>query len=694
MKTYHIEGLECASCALKIETALKRLDGFEDAAVSFATQTVSIPSRGAEQAQKIVRRIEPGAHIVLEETEEKESRWQVDLLRILASFILLASALVVQHLMTGSPPLLRWTLYLAAYLIVGYPVLSQALRSSFRGRFFDEMFLMSIATVGAISIGQLEEAVGVMLFYTLGEWVQSKAVRKSRRSIAALTALRPDSARVVVGETVQEKNPQDVTIGSVIQVRSGERVPLDGVILSGSSRVDTSALTGESVPRVVQEGDEILSGFIIDGGTVMVSVTKRYEQTEVARILALVEEAANKKAPTERFISRFASVYTPIVVFLSLAVAFVPPLITGDPVRIWIYRALVLLVISCPCALVISVPLGYFGGIGLASKRGILMKGASSIDALKKLDTVVFDKTGTLTKGEFSVVAIVPAEGVDEMTLLDLAVAAESHSNHPIADSIRHFHTMNYPERDVTEYDSYTEEKGLGVRAGRGGDQLIAGSRRFLEREQISLAEVNSSSTLVYVALNGTYLGYIEIADELKEDSLTGIEKLRTAGIRHMVLLSGDREPQVASVAHSLSIDTYYSQLLPHEKVEKVEELLKKMKEGKTLAFVGDGVNDAPVLMRSDIGIAMGALGSDAAIEAADIVLMDDRVEGVSEAVRIAHRTRQIVIQNIIFSLLVKLVFLSFGAFGIATMWEAVIADVGVALVATLNAARTLRVPH
>ncbi|MBN2860709.1 MAG: cadmium-translocating P-type ATPase [Sphaerochaetaceae bacterium] len=691
MKTYQIEGLDCASCAIKIETALKRLDGFEDATVSFATQSVSIPSRGVDQAQKIVKRIEPGAHIVLPEAKKEEGRLHSELFRILASAVLLASGLIAEHLVAGSPVLLRWILFLSAYLVVGYTVFTQAIQSSIRGRIFDEMFLMSIATVGALLIGQLEEAVGVMLFYAVGEWVQGKAVRKSRRSIAALTALRPDSARVVVGRTVREMNPQDVQIGSLIQVRSGERVPLDGVIQSGSSRVDTSALTGESVPRVVQEGDEILSGFIIDGGTVQVRVTKRYEQTEVARILTLVEDAANKKAPTERFISRFAAVYTPIIVFLSLSIAFVPPLITGDPVRIWIYRALVLLVISCPCALVISVPLGYFGGISLASKKGILMKGASSIDALKKLDTVVFDKTGTLTRGEFSVVRIVPEKGIEEHTLLLLAATAEAHSSHPIAESIRKAYAETYPELEITAYETYNEQKGFGVEAERGSERLLAGSRRFLMRERISVEEVNSSSTLVHVARNGEYLGYIEIADELKEGALKGIRKLRKAGVRQIVLLSGDREAQVASVASSLSVDTWYSQLLPHEKVEKVEELLKSMKKGKTLAFVGDGVNDAPVLMRSDIGIAMGALGSDAAIEAADIVLMDDRVEGVSEAVRIAHRTRKIVIQNIIFALLVKLAFLSFGAFGIATMWEAVIADVGVALAAVLNATRTLR---
>ena len=692
MKTYQIEGLDCASCALKIETALKRLEGFEDAAVSFATQSVSIPSSGVKQAQKIVKRIESGARIVLPDTNTEEGHRHCELFRILASAFLLATGLIVEHLVTGSPVLVLWILALAAYLIAGYPVLSQAVLSSLKGRLFDEMFLMSIATIGALIIGQLEEAVGVMLFYAVGEWVQGKAVRKSRRSIAALTALRPDSARVMTGGAVQEMHPQDVQIGSLIQVKSGERVPLDGVIQNGSSRVDTSALTGESVPRVVQEGDEILSGFIIDGGTVQVRVTKRYEQTEAARILTLVEEAANRKAPTERFISRFASVYTPIIVCLSLGVAFVPPLITGDPIRIWIYRALVLLVISCPCALVISVPLGYFGGIGLASKRGILMKGASSIDTLKTLDTVVFDKTGTLTKGEFSVVQIVPSEGFDKRTLLELAVAAEAHSNHPIADSIRRYHTLCHPGRAVREYDTYMEEKGFGVKAERGSDQVLAGSRRFLERKQISVAEVISPSTLVYVACNGTFAGYIEIADELKNDSLKGIEQLRKAGVRQIILLSGDRESQVASVAHNLSIDTYYSQLLPHEKVDKVEELLKHMTKGKTLAFVGDGVNDAPVLMRSDIGIAMGALGSDAAIEAADIVLMDDRVEGVGEAVRIAQRTRRIVIQNIVFALTVKLAFLTLGAFGIATMWEAVIADVGVALIAVLNAARTLRI--
>ncbi len=694
MVSYKIEGLDCAHCALKIETALRKIEGFENASINFSTQTVRIPSGTLSVAQDAVSAIEEDARIVERSSElqgEKDNS-RAQLARICLSTLLFLLGIIFTDTLKRTPFALgEYAVFLSSYLIVGYPVLLHAGTSILKGRLFDEMFLMSIATIGAVAIHQLEEAVGVMLFYAVGEWVQSRAVQNSRRSIAALMSLRPDNARVVAKDGYELVDPDQVEVGTLIQVRSGERIPLDGVIVSGESRVDTSALTGESVPRIAGEGDTVLSGFVVDNGTLEIRVTKKAEDSQVARILSLVEEAAAKKAPTERFITKVAAVYTPLIVSIALAVAFIPPLFFSGDLASWVYRALVILVISCPCALVISVPLGYFGGIGAASKRGILLKGAHYIDLLKSLKTVVFDKTGTLTRGNFKVVKIYAAKGIDEKSLLGTAAAAEAHSLHPVADSIREAYRERYPGHPVPEAHRYHEEKGLGVIAEASEGRILAGSVRFLRQEGISVPEEHVTGTVVAVSQGTTYLGYVEIADEVKPGVQEAVRALKQLGVEKLVMLTGDREETAASVAAQVGIDSWYASLLPHEKVERLKELKDTMKKGTTLAFVGDGMNDAPVLMMSDIGISMGALGSDAAIEAADIVLMDDRMEGLAEAVGLARRTRLIVLQNIIFALAVKGIFLAFGAFGLATMWEAVIADVGVALLAVLNAARILR---
>ncbi len=697
MDTYTIENLDCANCAMKIESALKKIDGFEKASINFSTQSVKIPSGiPISLVQETISRIEPDARLAerKEGASEDAHGSRRKLIQIISALVFFLSGIVWKQTSAHNPNLVvEYVLFLTAYIIVGLPVLLHAVRSLKRGRMFDEMFLMSIATIGAICIHELAEAVGVMLFYAVGEWLQEKAVDNSRRSISSLISLRPDKARIIEGEGTEEVDPQTVEPGSYIQVRSGERIPLDGTIVSGSSRVDTSALTGESVPRMAEPGDDVLSGFVNDNGTLVIRVTKRYEDSEVARILTLVEESAAKKAPTEKFISKFASIYTPIIVGISLAVAFLPPLFTSDPLSIWVYRALVILVISCPCALVISVPLGYFGGIGAASKKGILMKGATYIDTLKDVHTIVFDKTGTLTQGNFSVVHIVPSDLSDRESLLSAAARGEAHSSHPIAESIRQEYMNTFPDTPLTDFNEYSEMKGYGVIAGNEGERVLVGSARFLESEGISVPPLTSSATIVHAAKNNSYLGYIEIADQIKADAVKGIADLKKAGVKDLIMLTGDSEEQASSVAARLGIKRWYSSLLPHEKVEKVEELMQSLEKGKRLAFVGDGVNDAPVLMHSDIGISMGAMGSDAAIEAADIVLMDDKIEGVAYALAIARRTRKVVIQNIVLALIVKGFFLSLGVFGIATMWEAVIADVGVALAAVLNSTRTMKFP-
>jgi Cd2+/Zn2+-exporting ATPase len=698
LKKYRIEGLDCASCANEIETKLRTLEGFDGATVNFSTGTITIPEDRRNVAEETISRVEPEARIVegsgnrqaapTRSTRTPGAVWRIG--RMVLALTLTVVGVAFGETLRATPAGLgEYAVFLSAYVLVGWPVLVGAVRTILRGRPFDEMFLMSIATLGAIAINEFAEAVAVMLFYSVGEYVQDRAVGRSRRSISSLMDLRPEFARLVTEHTTTEVEPESVEVGATIEVRPGERVPLDGEVVRGETSVDTSALTGESVPRSLEGGDAVLAGFVNGSGTIRVRVTKPYAQSSVSRILELVEDAAGRKSPTEKFISRLAAVYTPIVVGLATAIAFLPPLLVpGAALGEWVYRALVMLVISCPCALVISIPLGYFGGIGGASRRGILVKGANYLDELTDLSTVVVDKTGTLTEGTFKVVRSEARNGFDRDELLRLAALAESHSSHPIATSIREAYGGAL---DADAVSDVREEKGYGVVARVGSQTVLAGNDRLLHRESIEHTDCEVEGTVVYVAVDATYAGFIVIADELKPGAAEAIAEMKKLGVENVVMLTGDNETIARSIAKQTGIDTVYAELLPEQKVAKVEEIGAALPEGKRLAFVGDGINDAPVLMRSDIGIAMGALGSDAAIEAADVVLMDDRMSGVADSIQVAQHTRSVVLQNIALALLVKAVFLSLGAVGIATMWEAVIADMGTSLVAVLNATRTLR---
>ncbi len=579
-------------------------------------------------------------------------------------------------------------LFIAAYLLVGWEILYSAVRNMTRGSFFDENFLMSIATLGAFAIGEYPEGVAVMLFFRIGEFFQDMAVARSRRSISELMDIRPDYANLIVKGKSVKVDPNDVKIGDTIIVKPGEKVPLDGVVIEGNSSLDTSALTGEAVPKEVSAGDEILSGSINKTGLLTIMATKSFEGSAVSKILELVQNASDKKAKTENFITKFARYYTPFVVFAAMALAFLPPLfIEGALLSEWFGRALVFLVVSCPCALVVSIPLSFFGGIGGASRNGILVKGAAYLEALKAVDTVVFDKTGTLTKGVFALSSLTAANGFSEDKLLRYAAYAEHYSNHQVAAGVK----KAYKERVNESVISLHEElSGYGVRAVVDGKTVLAGNAKLMQENSINFERSDEKESSVYVSIDGVFAGYMCVADELKEDSKRGIENLKALGIENIVMLTGDNEKTAQEIAQKLGIKSVHPGLLPHQKVEKLESIMHGAK-GKTL-FVGDGINDAPSLARADIGVAMGGVGSDAAIEAADVVIMTDEISKVATAVKIARKTNAIVWQNIFFALGVKALIMAMGAYGTATLWEAVFADVGVALIAVLNATRALRV--
>ncbi|MBD2614687.1 cadmium-translocating P-type ATPase [Nostoc punctiforme FACHB-252] len=583
----------------------------------------------------------------------------------------------------------EYLVFIPAYLLSGWSVLKTAGRNILRGRIFDETFLMTVATLGAIAIHKLPEAVGVMLFYKIGELFQDIAVSRSRNSIKALLEIRPDYANIQTEQGLKKVSPDTVKIGDIIVVKPGEKIPLDGEIFQGNSQIDTSALTGESVPRSVKPGEIVLAGTINKIGVLTIQVTKLFDESSIAKILDLVQNAKSKKAATEKFITKFARYYTPIVVFASLGVALLPPLfISGATSSEWIYRALILLVISCPCGLVISIPLGYFGGIGGAAKRGILVKGSTFLDSLNAVKTVVFDKTGTLTKGVFQVTKIVPRNGFFEEELLELAAKIESHSNHPIAQSIRNAYGNNIDASDVKDYE---EIAGCGIRAKVANKVVMAGSDRLLHQEAIAHDNCLVEGTVIHLAVDNIYAGYIVIADQLKEDAREAIQTLKKMGVEKTVMLTGDNHAIASRIAQEIGIDIYEAELLPEEKVNAIEKLLSTTEKHAKVAFVGDGINDAPVIARADIGMAMGGLGSDAAIETADIVIITDAPSKVAQAIQIARKTRKIVWQNIGFALAIKGVFIGLGIFGIATMWEAVFADVGVALLAIFNATRVMK---
>lgn len=600
--------------------------------------------------------------------------------------IVVGAALFVAAILIPVDGWFKLALFLIPYLVIGHKVLKKAAVNIRNGHVFDENFLMCIATIGAFALGEYVEGVAVMLFYQVGELFESYAVGKSRKSISELMDIRPDVANVEREGEIAQVDPEEVAIGETIVVQPGERIPLDGTVIEGASMLDTAALTGESVPRKVRTGDTVISGCINQNGVLRVRVEKEFGESTVSKILELVENSGTRKAKTENFITKFARYYTPIVCFAALALAVIPPLFVGDWLS-WIQRALIFLVVSCPCALVISIPLSFFGGIGGASKCGVLIKGGNYLETLAKVDTVVFDKTGTLTEGSFTVTAVHP-EQMSEKELLELAALAESYSTHPIAASILEAYGESVDRSRVTNVE---EISGHGIRATVDGREICVGNERLIERVGANAKKCEKVGTIVHIAVDGVYEGHIVISDTIKSDAKQAIEQLRALGVRRTVMLTGDTEEVGRRVAEELGVDETYCGLLPSDKVEHVEKLLAESGEKGALAFVGDGINDAPVLSRADVGIAMGALGSDAAIEAADVVLMNDRPSRIATAISISRKTHRIVHQNIVFALGVKILVMIFGALGMANMWAAVFADVGVSVIAILNAMRALR---
>lgn len=694
MEKYKLKNLDCASCASKIEDHLSKSEKVKFVAINFASSTMTIDTDNIEEIKVQIKAIEPEVEVenlekentLISGNELSENKWTI--LKTIIGLTLLIVGVIFEDKLHNTPyQFIEYVICIIAYLVVGWKVIASAARNIIKGQFFDEQFLMAIATLGAFAIHQMPEAVAVMLFYVVGELFQDIAVNRSRKSIKALLQLKPEYANLMVESGIEKVNPESVQVGDFIFVKPGEKVPLDGNIIEGNSFVDTSALTGESIPRKVHVNDGILAGMINQTGTLTIRVTKQFSESSVAKILEMVENASSKKAETEKFITSFAKYYTPIVVLGALLLAVLPPLLfTGQSFADWIYRALVVLVISCPCALVISIPLGYFGGIGNASRKGILVKGSNFLDALTQVGTIVFDKTGTLTKGEFKVSEVISYNGYSKEEILEYAAYAETNSNHPVAKSISEAFS---PGMDKKRIKSVEEISGHGIKAYIDDKIILAGNDKLLHKENIAHPVCNVDGTVVHMVINSMYAGYIIISDTLKEDAVEAIDALKRKGIQ-TIMLTGDNQYAATLFAKKLNIDKYYAELLPDDKVQHIEKLMKES-NGSKIAFIGDGVNDAPVIARADIGMAMGALGSDAAIETADVVLMTDSPSKVSEAIDIARRTRNIVWQNILFALTVKLLFIVLGTAGIATMWEAVFGDIGVTIIAVINSVRILR---
>jgi Cd2+/Zn2+-exporting ATPase len=694
IKKYQLNNIDCASCAAKIENGLSKLEGVKFVSVDFATSTLHIETDNLGKVKVKIKEIEPEVEVedngnekTLVSTSELAEN-KVTIIKAVSGLLLLLAGITFREEIHNTPfHVAEFLVFGTAYLIVGWKVIASAVKNIIRGQVFNEKFLMAIATLGAFAIDQMPEAVAVMLFYVVGELFQDIAVGRSRKSIKALLEIKPEYANLLVGDEATRVSPESIKVGDTIVVKAGEKIPLDGVIINGNSFLDTSALTGESVPRKVKEKDTVLSGMINQTGMLTIRVSKIFSESSISKILELVENASSKKAETEKFITTFAKYYTPVVVIGALFLAVLPPLLfSGQTFNEWIYRALVVLVISCPCALVISIPMGYFGGIGNASRKGILVKGSNFLDALTQVKTVVFDKTGTLTKGEFRASEIVTSNGFSKDEILEYAAYAEANSNHPVAKSITDAY---YDKTDNARIQQTEEISGHGIKAVIDGKTVLAGNDKFLHKENIDHPDCYVEGTVVHVAIDTIYAGYIIISDTLKDDAIEAIEKLKVKHIE-TVMLTGDNQYAAQAFAKKLGIDRFYSELLPEDKVKHIENLISENKGGK-VAFVGDGINDAPVLARADVGIAMGALGSDAAIETADVVLITDSPSKVAIAIDVAKTTRNIVWQNIYFAMGVKLVFIVLGIFGVATMWEAVFGDIGVALIAIFNALRILK---
>ncbi|MFQ8740821.1 MAG: heavy metal translocating P-type ATPase [Enterococcus faecium] len=691
MKSYRLEGLDCANCAMKIEKGVQKINGVKEATVNFTSGKLTIDAEEdhlatiEQETKKVVKELEPDVKVteidkekVSEHGNEKERNTLFRILFSLAGITLLL-------LFDFNEPI-RLIGYLLIYLLIGYDVVKKAVMNIVKGKIFDENFLMSVATIGAMLIGEYPEAVAVMLFYQIGEYFQGLAVSHSRKSIRELMAIRPETAHVQTAEGLMTVNPEDVQIGQFVLVKPGERVPLDGTIIEGESLVDTSALTGESVPKSVYVGETVLSGFINKNKPFLVQVEKSYENSTISKLLELVENASSKKAPAENFITKFARYYTPVVVGLAVLLAVLPPLVvSGAAFSEWIYRALTFLVISCPCALVISVALSFFGGIGGASKIGVLVKGSNYLELLAQTETVVFDKTGTLTKGDFSIQTI--DTKIDPKIFMQYVASAEQFSTHPIAQSVLEGYAGPLlPTTNIQEF------AGEGILAEVDGKQVLVGNHKLMERFEISFPSSQEIGTLLYLAIDQSYSGYLVIADTLKEDAVDALVQLKQAGVKNTVMLTGDSKKIADHIGKQVGVDKIYSELLPEDKVQRLEEILQR--NNKKTAFVGDGINDAPVLARADVGIAMGGLGSDAAIEAADVVIMNDQPSKIAEAIHLAKKTLKIVKQNIVFAIGIKILVLALGAFGFASMGDAVFADVGVTVLAVLNAMRSLHVKN
>lgn len=716
MEKFSINGLNCANCAAQIEEEIFDLPQVKAISIDFATQSMHIELHVGQdmdttmaEAGRIASQIEPGMVFVpyrpLNPKEKGRGKSGVRDLPIEKMDIVrlsLGASLFLAAIIMPLPERSKRILYGIAYILIGGDVVIKALKNIIRGKVFDENFLMTVATIGAFAIDESAEAVVVMLFYQIGEIFQKIAVHRSRKSISELMDIRPDYANVWRDGSLLRVSPEAVLLGDRIVIRPGEKVPLDGVVEEGESYIDARALTGESEPSRVQKVDRIFSGTINMDGLLTVKVAAPYSESTVAGILNLVENATHKKAPTEQFITRFAKYYTPLVVFAAVLLAALPPLlIPGESISVWVHRALVFLVVSCPCALVISIPLGFFGGIAAASRRGILIKGGQYLEALNKVDTIVFDKTGTVTEGVFEINQIIPAPPYNEKTLIQFAAIAESHSSHPIAQSLR----KAYPDVLFEEVTEYEERSGSGVRAVWNHHVVLAGNAFLMQSEGIRIPEENAkgvtfSGTVLHIAVDGVYAGMITVSDRIRKGVSETITRLKSMGVRRTVMLSGDKKHVAESVAAAVGIDEVHSELLPAQKVEILESIQRdnmdavgSRKKDRKIVYIGDGINDAPVIARADIGVAMGGLGSDAAIEAADVVLMNDDPDKLVQAIRVANKTHKIVWQNITFAMGVKLLVLVLGAGGLSGMWEAVFADVGVALIAILNAARLIRMP-
>lgn len=694
-----LNGLDCAHCAAKIEKLTNELQGVDNATLDFINKKLKVNVKDEDKASDItdeikgiVKRLEPHVEVKVKDEDKRHSHHEhnhdkdgtekTEIIKLIIGGILFVLPIVLK--LEG---ILRLLVFGLSYLIVGYEVILNAIRNVFRGDPFDENFLMTVASIGAFIIGEYPEGAAVMIFYQLGELLQGMAVNYSRKSISSLINIRPDSANLVKDNEIILVDPKDVNVGDIIVVKPGEKVPLDGVVIEGESSLDTSNITGESVPRDVKTGDLVFSGVVNIHGLLKIEVKKRYDESTVAKILDLVENASSKKAPTENFITKFARFYTPVVVFIALGLFLIPPLFFGGSFKEWGYRACVFLVVSCPCALVISIPLGFFGGIGGASRAGILVKGGNYLEALTDVDTIVFDKTGTVTKGIFKVTDVLSYGNYSKEEILEIGAYGESFSNHPIGKSI----VDAYGKEIKKEYiKSYKEIPGKGIEVNIEDVDYVLGNKSLFDEKNIPVNEIESIGTVIYVGEKEKHIGTIVVSDELKDNIIEDINKLKAIGIKRLIMLSGDNESTAKKVGKMLNLDEVYGNLLPQNKVAKLEEIMAESK-GKVI-FVGDGVNDAPVLTRSDIGIAMGGLGSDAAIEASDIVIMTDEIGKIATGIKIGRNTKRIVLQNIILALGFKLIVLVLGAFGIATMWEAVFADVGVALIAILNSIRALKV--